>query len=167
MNIMISVIALVSGITPGSLSAKPAWNDDYAQAVKKVSSLKRPMAVFVGSGKDGWGKVVQDGAIRPEVYKMLAEQFVCLYLDTDTAYGKTLASQFQVAARGLIISDRSGTAQAYSLSGSLSATELTETLTKYSAKDREVQATTTIVREAPAEARPASPVQYQFRSGST
>lgn len=165
MHIMISVIALVSGITPGSLSGKPAWNDDYAQAVKKVSLLKKPMAVFVGSGKEGWGKVVQDGTIKPEVYKVLADQFVCMYVDTDTEYGKKLASSFQVAARGLIISDRTGGSQAYSLSGSLTAAELSETLTKYSAKDQEVQSTTTIVREAPAGTRPSA-VQYQLRPAS-
>jgi len=167
MYIMMTVIALASGITPGNLLGKPAWNDDYAQALKKVADLKKPMAVFVGSGKDGWGKVLQDGAIKPEVYKLLAAQFVCLYVDTDTVTGKAIAAQFQVAARGLIISDRTGTSQAYSLSGSLSATELTETLTKYSEKDRDVQTTTTVVREAPVGVRPAYAPQYQFRSGST
>ena len=70
--------------------------------------------------------------------------------------GRALASSFEVATRGLIISDRKGTAQAYSLSGALTKAELAQTLEKY-ADARTLQNTETVVRDAPATVvRPAS-----------
>lgn len=167
MYTIMAVVALSSGLTTGNLSGKPDWNADYSHALTQVANFKKPLAVFVGSGKDGWAKVLQDGTIKPQASKLLAHQFICLYVDTDTATGKALAAQFQVATRGLIISDRTGTTQAYSLSGAMSSDELTTTLTNYAQKDRAVEKTTTIVREAPTPIRQAYYPQYQLRPAST
>jgi hypothetical protein len=112
--------------------------------------------VFVGSGKDGWGKVVRDGALDSVLKRTLASSFVCVYIDTDTASGRSLAGAFEVASKGLIISDRAGTSQAYSLSGDLTRDELSRTLAKYAEPDREVRTTDTVVREAPAVVQPVA-----------
>lgn len=164
-----AVVALATGISTANLSPTPKWLDDYGQAQERVAVVKKPMAVFVGIGKDGWGSIVRDGGVDPAMKKLLAEKFVCVYVDTETSYGKTLAAKFEVASRGLIISDRQGTAQAYSLSGTLTKTELEQTLEKYSDSKADIKSTETVVREAPA-GRMYVP-QYQFapvyRTGGT
>ena len=158
MYTFMAVIALSSSVS--NVPPTPTWHDDYAQAYRKVAQAHRPMAVFVGSGKDGWTKVVRDG-VSDSVKKLLAQNYVCVYVDTDTASGKALASQFEVASRGLIISDKTGNKQAYSLSGSLTRSELVLALERYA--DKDVTATETVVREAPAVAVPAPVYAPQYR----
>jgi hypothetical protein len=160
MHTFMALLALTTSLSTANVSTNPAWLNDYAAARERVNAVGRPMAVFVGSGQDGWTKVVKDGAVSAEVRKLLADKFVCLYVDTDTRAGKTLAGAFQVSAKGLVISDRAGTSQAYSLSGDLTGPELARTLEKYA--DREVQSTETVVRSAPVVVQPA-PVTYQVR----
>lgn len=170
---MMVAASLAAGMAPANISAEPTWLNDYSAAQTRVHAIKKPMAVFVGSGKDGWAKVVKNGSIDPEINKLLANKFVCVYLDTDTADGRKLATAFEVNSKGLIISDKAGTTQAYSLSGDLTREELSQTLVKYAALDKEVQATESVVRDRPV-AAPA-PVYYQpqyratqyYSSGST
>ena len=159
---MMAAAALAAGFSPATLSPEPAWLNDYSRAQTQVAAVHKPMAVFVGYGKDGWGKVVRDGALDPELKRTLAGKFVCVYVDTDTAAGRSLAGAFEVASKGLVISDRAGTAQAFSLSGDLTREELSRTLAKYADPDREVRTTDTVVRETPAVVQPvARPVYYQ------
>jgi len=163
---MMAAATLAAGISPSILSPEPAWLNDYTAAQTRVTAVRKPMAVFVGSGKDGWGKVVRDGALDRELKRTLANQFVCVYVDTDTAAGRSLAGAFEVASKGLIISDRAGTTQAFSLSGDLTRDELSRTLAKYADPDREVRSTESVVREAPVVSQPVvrtvqyAPVQY-------
>src|SRR3954469_9245539 len=128
---MMVAATLAAGMAPANLSTEPTWLNDYATAQTRVVALKKPMAVFVGSGKDGWGKVVRSGSIDPTINKLLANKFVCVYVDTDTAAGRNRATAFEVTSKGLIISDKAGTTQAYSLSGDLTREELSQTLVKY------------------------------------
>lgn len=159
MHTLMAVLALTTGLTTANVQSNPAWLTDYGTARARVTADGKPMAVFVGSGQDGWTKVVRDGALSPNARKLLAEKYVCLYVNTETTSGRTLAGAFQLASRGLVISDRAGTSQAYSLSGDLTGTELVQTLERYA--DRDIQMTETIIREAPATVRPA--VSYQVQ----
>jgi hypothetical protein len=154
MYTMMAVVALATSVSSSSLSSNPAWLTDYGTAQKRVAAVGKPMAVFLGSGADGWRSVVRDGGLTPAVGKLLADKFVCLYVDTGTAAGSTLAGSFQVASRGLVISDKAGTTQAYSLSGDLSGSELVRTLEKYADTAAAAEATETVVRDAPAVVRP-------------
>jgi hypothetical protein len=158
MQTFMAVFALTTGLSTANISSNPAWLDDYASARQRVTAVGKPMAVFVANGQEGWGKVVRDGDLSPTARKLLTEKFVCLYVNTDTTAGRTLAGAFQVA-KGLVISDRAGTSQAYSLSGDLSGTELVQTLERYA--DRDVRWTETVVREAPVTVRPT--VSYQVQ----
>jgi len=162
---MMVAATLAAGMAPANLSTEPAWLNDYATAQNRVHAMKKPMAVFVGNGKDGWAKVVKNGSIEPEINKLLANKLVCVYIDTDTTAGRSLATAFEVTSKGLIISDKAGTTQAYSLSGDLTRDELSQTLVKYAALDKEIQATESVVRDAPAVARPAVYYQPQYRQG--
>jgi hypothetical protein len=155
-----AVVALAASVSSANLSQNPTWLDDYATAQKRVAAVGKPMAVFVGNGKDGWTNVVRDGGLDPAVKKLLAEKFVCVYINTDSAEGRALAARFEVASRGLIISDRKGTAQAYSLSGALTKDELATTLVKYADQNGEVRTTETVVRETPPAQSPYAPRYY-------
>jgi len=162
MYTMMAVVALTTGLATNNLSKSPTWLNDYSSAQQRVTDVGKPMAVFVGSGQDGWGKLVRDGGFDAAVNKLLADKYVCLYVDTDTASGRALAGKFEVASRGLIISDRKGTTQAYSLSGTMTRVELVQALERYGDAGKEVQATETVVREAPAVVRPATYVQPAY-----
>jgi hypothetical protein len=156
MYTFMAMIALTTSFSTANLSPTPTWLTDYGIAQQRVTAAGKPMAVFVGSGQEGWSKVLKDGALDAGLKRLLADKFVCLYVDTETTTGRALASSFEVATRGLIISDRKGTAQAYSLSGALTKAELAQTLEKY-ADARTLQYTETVVRDAPATVvRPAS-----------
>jgi hypothetical protein len=157
MYTLMAVVALTTSVSTATLSQNPTWLKDYASARDRVEAVGKPMAVFLGSGQEGWGNVVRDGALDSVLNKLLAEKFVCLYVDTTTIAGRSLAGAFQVAGRGLVISDRKGTTQAYSLSGDLTKAELARALEKY-ADAPEAQSTETVVREAPAVVRPVSSV---------
>jgi len=159
MYTLMAVIALTTSYSTANLSSNPAWLTDYGAARERVTAVGKPMAVFVASGQEGWTKVVRDGGLSPEARKLLTEKFVCLYVNTDTTAGRTLAGALVLANKGLVISDRTGTSQAYSLSGDLTGTELVQTLEKYA--DRDVSSTETVVREAPATVRPAVTYQVQ------
>ena len=126
---MYTAMALVA-LTMGNLTNSPTWLDDYRTAQVQVTVAGKPMAVFVGSGKTGPGAVIRDG-FDPAVTKLLAEKFVCLYVDASTPTGKTLASAFQVGDRGVVLSDRTGLTQAYSASGTISRAELSRALLAY------------------------------------
>jgi hypothetical protein len=126
---MYTAMALVA-LTVGNLTTNPTWLDDYSAAQAKVTVAGKPMAVFVGTGRAGWEAAVRDG-LDPSVSKMLAEKFVCLYVDSSTAKGKTLAAAFQVGDRGVVLSDRTGQTQAYSAAGTISRSELNRALLAY------------------------------------
>jgi hypothetical protein len=150
MYTFMAMVALTTSFSTATLSPTPTWLTDYGTAQQRVTAASKPMAVFVGSGQEGWGKVLKDGALDAALKRLLADKFVCLYVDTDTSTGRALASSFEVPTRGLIISDRKGTSQAYSLSGALTKAELAQTLEKYADTGRTLQATETVVRDAPA-----------------
>jgi hypothetical protein len=150
MYTLMAVVALTTSVSTATLSPNPTWLDDYGAARARVAAAGKPMAVFVGSGQDGWGSVVRDGSLDPALNKLLADKFICLYVDTTTAGGRALAGAFEVAGHGLVISDRKGASQAYSLSGDLTKAELVRALEKYAEVGAEAQATETVIREAPA-----------------
>jgi hypothetical protein len=141
----LAVVAL-SGLTAGKVAPGPVWLDDYRVAQTRVSEAGKPMAVFVGTGKAGWDGVIA-GGLDPAVSKVLSEKFVCLYVDTTTAGGRGLAKALQVGERGLVISDKSGSTQAYSANGTLSAADAQRALLAYA--DPASVTRTEIVQAAP------------------
>jgi hypothetical protein len=112
------------------------------------------MAVFVGNGKTGWEGVIA-GGLDPAVSKLLSEKFVCLYVDTTTTRGRGLATALQVGERGLVISDKAGSTQAYSANGTVSAVEAQRALLAYA--EPAMVSRTEIVQVAPAPVPVAPP----------
>jgi hypothetical protein len=109
----------------------PAWQHDYATALDVGLKQGRPVAVFVGSGAKGLARLVKEGQLSDEAYQLLAQRYVCLYVD-QTNGGQRLARDFGITqGSGIVISDRSGGFQAYHHDGRLSQTELTQRLRQF------------------------------------
>jgi hypothetical protein len=117
------VLSAATGVSPTT----PTWNGSYVQAQDEAAG-KKPLAVVFGSGQDGWTKLVRS----EEAKKVLAEQYVCVYVDVTTDAGKKLAQSFAINGdKGLVLSDRSGHVQAFWHQGDLADTSLTRSLWKY------------------------------------
>jgi hypothetical protein len=128
-----SLIALalvgVSGATPSA-----SWQS-YAQASQTVEKERKPLAVFLGTGQNGWEQVA--GSLGSEAEKVLAASYLCAYVDTNSPDGKKLAQAFEMKnGVGVVLSDRTGTNQAYWHDGTLPQTELVRQLVRHSMSTR-------------------------------
>jgi len=117
----------------------PAWESSYARASETAVAQRKPLAVFIGRGEGGYSRVV-GGNMPTEAGRLLAANYVALYVNTDTADGKRLATAFGVE-EGLVISSRCGNVQALKHGGAVPAVDLTGYLTRYAAADVAVTAT--------------------------
>ena len=141
------LVALTSFLAHGEvIPVRTGWLDDYSAASQKGRFLRRPLAVFIGSGEAGWGKVRQEASSESEASEILASHYVCVYLDTTKDEGRQLATAFDIHnGAGLVLSDASGKLQAFHHDGELGSTELPKYLRRYASPDR--VALTTETRE--------------------
>jgi hypothetical protein len=137
------MLLALSGLSPAADSAvAPSWLTDYAEARKQGAAEKKPVAVFLGSGKDGWTQLIRGGALGVEQNQLLANSYVCLYADQTTPEGKALARSLDINQRvGIVISDHSGQFMAFHHEGDLESRNLTAYLQKYSDSQRVVRTT--------------------------
>ena len=70
----------------------PLWLEHYGEAREHGRTQSKPVAVFIGSGSSGWHQVSRDGQFDREVNQILADAYVCLYVNTESDYGQELAS---------------------------------------------------------------------------
>lgn len=120
----------LSAVLSTAAIATPTWQADYATAVSAATTQRKPVAVFIGRGDAGYAKVV-GGEFPADARQLLAKNFVCVYIDTDTTAGQSLAGQFHLS-KGLVISSAGGNVQALRHNGAVAPTELATYLTKYS-----------------------------------
>lgn len=124
-------------------TAKLVWWRDYQIAQAKGVEVNKPLALVVGSGPGGYEGLTQEGQLSDSVRKALAENYVCVYLDTKTPSHLELIKQLEVTkGQGLIISDRSGALQAFHHDGQLSEKELSKQLQHFA--NPKVEVTTTV-----------------------
>ena len=141
---MLSTLSVVAalGAMVQSISLSSAWNDDYRAARELGLQHHRPLAVFLGKGAFDWKQITREGQTNAGVQKLLAERYVRVYIDTDTAYGRELATSLGLAgSRGLVISDRTGDVMAFRHDGDLAAWEVAQRLARYSDPDLTVRTT--------------------------
>ena len=147
MNTSIVWIALISSAgSAAALPKVPSWHMDYAAAQKQGAETKKPLAVVIGHGANGWESITGDGQMDPAVGEMLQSKFVCVYIDTAMAEGEKLAGAFEMK-HGLVLSDRSGEKQAYRHVGTLSNGDLSTVLTRYADPERPLTRTESNVQE--------------------
>ena len=157
MTSLLSMIALVVSIASANIPAQPEWKNDYRAARQLSLDGKKPLAVFIGSGVSGWEKVSSEGGFDQKVNQLLTDNYVCVYIDTNSEAGKNLAKDFAVTNKGLVISDKTGKTQAFHHSGELSKDLLAKAIERYSDANRESPGTETVVHLSP----PPAAVRYQ------
>jgi len=120
---------------------------------------KKPLAVFIGAGRDGYSQVMGEGTLDGQINGMLAKGYVCLYADVNTESGKALAGALEIGQKsGLVISDAAGRFQAFSHEGNMKPSELASTLVRFAEADRPVVATEAIKSTVSAPVTMAAPV---------
>jgi hypothetical protein len=127
---MFSTFATLALLASGATTT-PSWKTDYTQALQIATTEQKPVVVFIGKGETGYAKLV-GGSIPSDAGQLLAQNYVCVYVNTDTAAGQKLAGQFEIN-KGLIISGKGGSVQALRYTGAVSPLELTGYLSKYKA----------------------------------
>lgn len=122
----------------------PKWLNDYHLARKQSASENKPLAVFVGSGREGWNKVSREGELAKDVQRLLSQKYVCVYINRMENEGWKLAHAFELTAGpGLIISNRAGQLQAFRHEGDLETADMERYLARYADPDRVVTQTET------------------------
>jgi len=145
--------------TPGS----PHWRTDYYTALNQVTEQGKPLAVFVGRGKEGWNQICSDGDLGKEAKHLLAENYVCVYVDSKRPDGKRLAEDFDISdGLGLVISDHTGRLQAFRHAGELAERDLLRHLKRYADPERVVRTTETASVERSSNYYPAEPPAFHY-----
>jgi hypothetical protein len=155
----ILAIALASAMNSVQTTDGIAWQAEYKAAQANVLKTGKPLAIFIGTGDQGWNKVVREGNLSPEARQNLNQHFTCVYVNTATAEGKALAQGFEIQTRGLVISDVKGNKQAFSHAGDLTQDEVKTVLVKY-ADVKTVAATETLGRTGDGYVAKPAPVYY-------
>ncbi len=138
------LIALVGVYPAPSETDGPTWLHNYDLARQQGQKANKPLAVFVGAGPHGYNQVSEDGELSAEARQLLAENYVCVYVNTDTPQGHRLAANFKIKHQsGVVLSDRSGDFQAFHYPGTLRDDELTASLKRFADPDLIVRATVT------------------------
>jgi hypothetical protein len=145
-----AAVVLSAALANSEAAVAPAWETSYARAADSAVAQRKPLAVFIGRGESGYTKLV-GGDMPSETGRLLASNYVALYVNTETAEGQRLATAFGVT-EGLVISSRCGRLQALKHGGPVPAVDLTGYLTRYSAADVAVTTTQTGGTAVPAAA---------------
>jgi hypothetical protein len=136
MTALIAFLAVWSNMSPQIVHAGVKWEADYHQAREIGARLQKPLAVFVGSGADGWKQVVREGSLSAEARRQISERFVPVYVNAESESGQKLAEAFGlVNKRGLIISDRTGGLMAFHHDGDLELSDLVKHLNRFGDPD--------------------------------
>jgi hypothetical protein len=125
-----SVLSLCLLLAPLA-NTTPLWQPSYDVAVDLGQKYGKPVAVFVGTGAKGVSQLVTEGQLSEEALRLMAQNYVCVYLD-QTNGGQGLVRQLGISqGMGLVIGDRSGSYQAFHHDGRLSGAELTQRLRQF------------------------------------
>jgi hypothetical protein len=124
------------------------WHTSYAHAVKECQATKKPMAVVVGTGIGGYNKVVKEGKLSDEAMNLLQDNYICCYIDASTPEGQKLANDLALTNTvGVVLSDRTGSLQAFYHKGDLATNDLVRFLKRCADPNRSVTTTETLTSQ--------------------
>ena len=104
MNTSMLAVAVLSSVL--AQGPEPGWRSDYHRAQTVGTAQKKPMALVFGSGPSGWNKIALEGKLEAATAKLLADRYLCVYVDTTDPAGKTLAESFEMPkGLGVVLSD--------------------------------------------------------------
>jgi hypothetical protein len=140
MHTSILLVALAGFPGFADVGEAPTWHTDYSEARKLGQSENKPLAIFVGAGKDGWTALATDGKLNSKVDKTLLSSYICVYVDASTASGKRLATALGIeSGKGIVISDAPGKLMAFHHDGTLANEDLGRYLARYADPTRSVE----------------------------
>ena len=140
-----TVYVALTGIPLIPAVPEPRWLSEYHAARHQGRQQDKPLAVFIGSGKAGWDQLSREGHLDTDVKRLLSDNYVCLYVDTDEKAGRRLAAAFDIPdGPGLVISNQAGHLQAFRHEGDLDNQELGRFLQRFADPDRETDFTETL-----------------------
>jgi hypothetical protein len=162
-----SFLALAfAGFVPSANNDGPVWLTDYYAASEQGATRKKPVAVFLAAGVNGWKKLGHEGGLSREAQKLLASQYVCVHVDTATPEGKRLSRAFEIpSGLGIVLSDRTGRLQAFSHEGDLTDAKMVRYLQRYGDPRYVVFATETNPGEHAEGGRPISYPPQRYSVG--
>jgi thioredoxin-related protein len=163
---MYTSIALLA--LSGFLAAEPvqndrAWQTSYSEANQQGRNEGKPLAIFFGSGKSGPGNLIRKGKLNKSLQKILADKYVCVYVNTRTKTGKQLAKKFHVT-KGVVISDREGKLIALRHEGKIAPRDLKRYLKRFADPDLVVRTTKNTTDQKP-RPRPVAPARPMMMMG--
>jgi hypothetical protein len=133
---MFTIACLLAMQVVGLPSVPPNWNYDYELALQRAGAANKPVAVFIGTGKDGWKAICEEGDLGQEARRLLAEHYVCVYVDASRAAQKELVQSFEADRSPLVVlSTRDRAYQAYRHSGALGNASLAKALRRYATEE--------------------------------
>jgi hypothetical protein len=146
MRTSVGLLAFASFVVAaGSASAQDVdWRKSYFEARDHGQKVKKPLAVIVGSGPNGFNQLIQDGSLTSDVRKIIANEYIPVYLDSEKAENRRLIQDLGITlGKGVVLSCRAGDKQAFFHDGSLSDRELTRQLWHFADPSVVVNTTTT------------------------
>jgi hypothetical protein len=137
------LIAAVSiGGDPNIPGPSINWDRPYSPTRLAAIEAKRPLAIFVSSGIDGWKKVIREGRLNSETIKVLVRHYETVYVNQDTDDGRRVAEALELSGKtGLVIGDRTGELQAFRHVGDLANAEIVRHLSRYADQNHVVSTT--------------------------
>jgi hypothetical protein len=142
----LAILALAGFLVAPTPTPKPdlVWWRDYQIAQERGVKEGKPLAVFVGGGQGGYHALAREGELNDTIKDVLAESYVCVYLDTNSASQTELIKSLAVTkGKGLVLSDRTGNVQAYHHDGTLTEAELANQLQHFADPAVEIHTTVT------------------------
>jgi hypothetical protein len=138
----LAVLALATVSSLGGTS-QPAWQTDYRVAIERAHELHKPIAVFIAKSP---AEVLK--GIPFDSQKVLQSGYIALMVTTDTDAGRRLAERFELM-EGLVISDSTGSLQAFRSPGAVSSHELVQTLERFANPNLVVRTTENLAAATP------------------
>ena len=125
-------LVLVSMLTP-SAATTVSWQNDFATAQEMAREQHKPLAVFLTS-TPGVEQIKLGASFSSDVYSTLAQDYVALVVNVDTAAGQALLPQFGMPKTGgIVVAERTGQYQAFRHEGDLIVRTFEDRLTRYAA----------------------------------
>lgn len=140
----VGLFALAAALTQSAAPTDSAWLRDYGKGQTLAIKDRKPLVVVVGTGAEGFEKLAKEGSLGGEVQKILADSYVCVYLDRSQAKEAKLAADLSIGTgQGIVISDRKGEVMAFHHDGTLSQNDLKTHLRTYADASLVVRTTQT------------------------
>ena len=139
----VGLFALAAALQ-STLPSESLWLRDYSKGQERAARDSKPMVVVVGTGTEGFEKLAKEGKLGQDVQQLLADNYVCVYLDRSQAKAAKLVGDLSIGTdSGIIISDRKGEVMAFHHDGTLSQNDLKTHLRTYANPAFQVRTTQT------------------------